>query len=80
MNFQVPEDLAEEECESELDYNNNAGILNSRESGQIHHLLPPARQSCEVDDHLTTEDKSFLDEPVILGYCAMVGPINKGST
>ncbi|XP_078366535.1 ras and EF-hand domain-containing protein-like isoform X8 [Oculina patagonica] len=67
----VPEDIAEDECKSELDYNNNAGILNSRETGQIHHLLPPARQSCEVDDHLTTEDKSFCDEPVILGYCTM---------
>ncbi|XP_020614148.1 ras and EF-hand domain-containing protein homolog isoform X7 [Orbicella faveolata] len=67
----VPEDISEEECETELDYNNNAGILNSRETGQIHHLLPPARQSCEVDDHLATEDKSFLDEPVILGYCTM---------
>ena len=64
----------------ELDYNNNAGILNSRETGHIHHLLPPARQSCEVDDHLATEDKSFLDESVILGYCTMVGFVNKISS
>ncbi|XP_027038445.1 ras and EF-hand domain-containing protein-like isoform X3 [Pocillopora damicornis] len=69
----VPEDIPEEETKStqQLDYNNNAGILNSRETGQVHHLLPPARQSCEVDDHVSLEDKSLLDEPVILGFCSM---------
>ncbi|XP_022792269.1 ras and EF-hand domain-containing protein homolog isoform X2 [Stylophora pistillata] len=69
----VPEDITEEETKStqRLDYNNNAGILNSRETGQVHHLLPPARQSCEVDDHVSIEDKSLLDEPVIVGYCSM---------
>ncbi|RMX50391.1 hypothetical protein pdam_00010435 [Pocillopora damicornis] len=74
----VPEDIPEEETKStqQLDYNNNAGILNSRETGQVHHLLPPARQSCEVDDHVSLEDKSLLDEPVILGFCSMVGNKN----
>ena len=72
----MPEDLAEEEGEKELDYNNNAGILNGREAGQIHHLIPPAKQTCEVDDPVSAEDKKFFGEPVILGYCTMVGPLN----
>lgn len=73
QNFQVPSDIPEEEHERDLDYNNNAGILNSRETGQIHHLIPPARQSCEVDEPVSSEDKCFFDEPVILGYCTTVG-------
>ena len=73
-NFQVPEEPAAEDHENEpIDYNNNAGILNSREAGQIHHLIPPAKQTCEVDDPIASEDKLLLDEPVILGYCSMVG-------
>ncbi|XP_067038212.1 uncharacterized protein [Acropora muricata] len=68
----VPEEPAAEDHENEpIDYNNNAGILNSREAGQIHHLIPPARQTCEVDDPIASEDKLLLDEPVILGYCSM---------
>ena len=76
-NLQVPEEVAEQEQhgEGELDYNNNAGILNGREVGLIHHLIPPARQTCEVDDPIDSDDKLLLDEPVIVGYCTMVGSI-----
>lgn len=46
-------------------YNKKTGVLNSRETGKVHHLLPPSRQKCEVDGHMEAELDPFMDiEPV----------------
>ncbi|XP_048580908.1 myosin-6 isoform X3 [Nematostella vectensis] len=49
----------------EHDYNHNAGILNAKETGRIHHLIPPARQSCEVESKGSPEDTI---DPVVHRY------------
>ncbi|XP_031561375.1 ras and EF-hand domain-containing protein-like isoform X6 [Actinia tenebrosa] len=51
----------------ELDYNNNAGILNNKETGRIHHLVPPARQSCEVEE-TENQDPAMIVDPVLERY------------
>ena len=47
------------------DYKSKTGVLNSRETGRIHHLLPPSQQPCEVDGKGDVEPDPFVGiEPV----------------
>ena len=74
INLQV----SEEGSEDELDYNNNANVLNN--SGSLRGMIPPARQSCEVDDDLVDDSlSSSFDETFLLRSSRRVGNETKST-